>query len=484
MESNKSVLKVTTLLGGVQGLNVLLTVVRTKLVAWFLGPEGIGLNSIYNQVRELLHTTSNLGLDVSGIRGISASYEQYLQSESETEKTAAQANIDSQVSILRSWIMLLAALGALMCMVIATPLSLFTFHSYSHASDFIILAPAVAFSTISCGELVVLRAIRRLKAVALVSTLNVVAGIVVTIPIYWAWHIDGVLMALLAFCLVQMIIVMSFSYRYSRPTFSFRSSHLKKGLPMFSLGLSFVVSGIMASGMDLLIQAHINGIGSEYSVGLYKAGYTITATYAGLVFTAFDSDYLPRLSGVVNDLRLRCQTVCQQLEIVLLLIGPILVIMAFALPIIIPMLYTNEFVEVIPMVQIAVISILFRAIYLPAAYLPLAAGHSRIYLFIQFVGALDLLLVIVGYDIWGLWGAGLGLVGGNFIDMVLVHFFARYKYGIRLTVRFFRMMLFYAAIVMVTYGITTTVTGLCYWLIGVVLVAVSSLFSLYQYKRL
>ena len=35
-----NILKYTGIFGGVQGINILVGVVRTKLVTWLLGPEG------------------------------------------------------------------------------------------------------------------------------------------------------------------------------------------------------------------------------------------------------------------------------------------------------------------------------------------------------------------------------------------------------------------------------------------------------------
>ena len=40
----KNIFKATTLFGGVQGLNILLNLARTKLVAIFLGRVGVGLS--------------------------------------------------------------------------------------------------------------------------------------------------------------------------------------------------------------------------------------------------------------------------------------------------------------------------------------------------------------------------------------------------------------------------------------------------------
>ena len=103
-----NVLKAISLLGGVQGLNILLNLIRTKIVAVLLGPTGVGLNGIYNETRELLHSTTNLGLDVSGVRGISKSYEEWQNATDENTRSKCLENIDSEVRLLRSWVLLLA----------------------------------------------------------------------------------------------------------------------------------------------------------------------------------------------------------------------------------------------------------------------------------------------------------------------------------------------------------------------------------------
>ena len=41
------ILKYTGLFGGVQGLNVLIGIVRNKLVAVLLGPQGVGLTLLF-----------------------------------------------------------------------------------------------------------------------------------------------------------------------------------------------------------------------------------------------------------------------------------------------------------------------------------------------------------------------------------------------------------------------------------------------------
>ena len=47
-DSYSHILRYTGLFGGVQGLNILVGIVRNKLVAMILGPDGMGLISLFN----------------------------------------------------------------------------------------------------------------------------------------------------------------------------------------------------------------------------------------------------------------------------------------------------------------------------------------------------------------------------------------------------------------------------------------------------
>ena len=67
-------------------------------------------------------------------------------------------------------------------------------------------------------------------------------------------------------------------------------------------------------------------------MGLYNAGYMITLTYAGMVFSAMESDYFPRLSGVNQDIKATNETVNKQMEVSLLLLSPMLAALIMSLP--------------------------------------------------------------------------------------------------------------------------------------------------------
>lgn len=467
-----SILKATSLLGGVQMINILLNLLRTKAIAILLGPSGVGLNGIYNETRELIHTTTNLGLDISGVRGISQAFEQNDKEE-----------IDRQVTLLRTWVLLFALFGTLLCSLIAMPLSRFTFGDYNHTWDFVFLSPAVGFSTITCGEMAVLKGLRQLKSLATVSIINVVIAIVISLPIFYFWGLSGVLPALVICTLLWAIAALAFGIKANSFHFFTKSKQMKGSNILLGIGITFVICEIIDHIAKLSVQSYLNNNASLEMVGLYNSCRTMTLTYAGMVFSAMDQDYFPRLSGVVKDMVERTVILTKQLDVTLMIITPMLVAFIVIMPVIVPLLLSGEFNAIIPMAQIIAASLIFRGIYLPNAYLPLAAGDSKVYFSLNVIGALNTFWIILGYKLGGLIGMGIAMFGENLIDVLMVMFISKWKYKISLPSKTKSMIIFGCLFMFVTYSLSHLLEGWSYWLVGALLIAVSVWYSLKNYKE-
>ena len=70
-DSYSHVLKYTGIFGGVQGLNIVIGLVRNKLIALLLGPSGMGLASLFNSSINFVSQATNLGISFSAVKNIS-----------------------------------------------------------------------------------------------------------------------------------------------------------------------------------------------------------------------------------------------------------------------------------------------------------------------------------------------------------------------------------------------------------------------------
>ena len=66
-DSYSHVLKYTGIFGGVQGLNIAVSLVRNKLIAVLLGPNGMGLVSLFNTTVNFISQATNFGISFSAV---------------------------------------------------------------------------------------------------------------------------------------------------------------------------------------------------------------------------------------------------------------------------------------------------------------------------------------------------------------------------------------------------------------------------------
>ncbi len=414
------VLKYTGIFGGVQGLNILVGIARTKFAALLLGPSGMGLVSLFNSTISFMSQATSLGLSFSAVKHISEIFD-----------SGDTARISHFIKVVRVWSLLTAMAGMVLCAVLGPLLSDYTFAWGDHTLHFMLLSPVVGMMAITGGEAAILKGAHKLRALAVIQVLCVVASLVISVPVYFFFGMQGIVPVLLLVAMADMAFTLRYSYRYYPLSLSGGRSVVREGLPMLRLGVAFVLTGIMGSGTEVVIRSFLNVNAGLDVVGLYNAGYVLTITYAGLVFSAMETDYFPRLSAVHKDLAAATLTVNRQIEVSLLIISPMLALLVAALPLLMPALYSGSFSPVVPMAQVAALSMYFKAVSLPVEYMTLAHGDSLAYFVLE--GIYDVVvvaLIIWGFGRWGLFGTGVALTIAHAIDllMALAYTHARYRY--------------------------------------------------------
>ena len=463
------ILKYTGVFGGVQGLNILMGLVRNKLVALLLGPEGMGLASLFNTTTNFISQSTNLGLSFSAVTRISAVFE-----------THDEAQMTQAVKTVRAWSLLTALVGMLVCVLAGPLLSEYTFSWGNHTLHFILLAPAVGLMAITGGETAILKGARRLRSLAVIQVYAVIASLLVSVPVYYLFGQSGIVPVIVLLALVMMLLTIRHSYRLYPLRLRGSKGVLGDGLNMVRLGVAFVVAGAMGSGAEMFVRSYLNVHGDLETVGLYNAGFILIVTYASMVFSAMETDYFPRLSSLGDDVARLNQMVNRQIEVSLLIVSPMLAALIIGLPVLIPLLYSHDFLPVIAMAQVAVFSMYLKALSLPVGYITLAKGDSVAYMVLE--GCYDVLfvaLLVVGYQWWGLYGAGVALSISYLSDLALVGGWAAWRYHYRVS----GPVMYYAAI-QLSLGVAVYLVSLLdhpwlYWSLGSLLCLVSLLISLY-----
>lgn len=466
--SYSHILKYTGIFGGVQGLNILIGLVRNKLVAMILGPMGMGVVALFTSTVKLVGDATNLGLPMSAVRDISEAYE-----------SGDERRTQRLIAVFRMWSAMTAAFGMLLCIVLSPLLNAWTFSFGNHILHFVYLSPVVALTTLTACEMALLKATRRLHDIAVISIYSVVAALVISVPVYYFFGMSGVIPVLVFVAFAQSVITLCFSFRQYPLRFSFNAAYFREGAGLVRLGLAFVAGCVFGSAAEFTIRSYLNYVAQVEVVGLYNAAYMMIVTYAGMIFTAMETDYYPRLSAIPSVGSELNDTVNKQIEVSLVLLSPMLLFFVVYMPVLLPLLFSSKFMPVLPMLQIAAMSMYARALFLPIEYISLSRADSFSYLFVEFFSyAMLVVSVIVGYNYYGLIGTGVGMTLTGFGELLMVLLFYRVKYKFSLSRRALKIVCVQLVLGVAAYAASHVGNALCYWGVGSLLCVVSVAYSL------
>lgn len=466
----RHVLKFTGIFGGVQGLNIIVGLVRNKLVAVLLGPNGMGLSSLFNTTVNFISQATNLGISFSAVKHTSELFD-----------SGNEAAICHFVKVVRVWSLLTALFGMFVCIVAGPMLSSHTFAWGDHTLHFILLAPAVGLLAITGGETAILKGARQLRSLAVIQIYTVLLALVLSTPLYYLFGQKAIVPVIVLIALASMLLTVRHSYKLYPLQLHGAKGVLGEGMEMVRLGVAFMIAGIMGSGAEMIIRSFLNVSSDLDVVGLYNAGYVLTITYASMVFSAMETDYFPRLSAVPRqDIFNQNQTVNRQIEVSLLIVAPMLSALIVFLPVLVPLLFSSKFVPMVPMAQATVLAMYIRAVSLPVSYLTLARGDSAAYMLLEAVyDVVVVMLVVYGYRHGGLLGTGIALTVSYVFNIIMVGTYAYIRYRFRFSVQVLHYAAIHLSLGFCVYIISQVERPLTYWTLGLLLSTVSLLISLY-----
>ncbi len=427
------VLKFMGVFGSVQGLKLLVSLVRNKLSSYLLGTTGFGLLAIYSSITEFVTNACNCGIPINTTQKASELYED-----------ARPQEMADFVCTIRTWTVWTAVAALVLSLLLSPVLSYFFFeHEWDHVGEVAMLTPVVIAYLLAECECSLLKGMRQLRSVATIESVVAITTLAGTIPFYYYWGLKGIIVALIVSTGISAVVHFRFSTRlvpYRIRPFSLEV--MRRGWPFIRRGLPYVVSGIATSAATMAVPLIILTSGTVDDVGLYRAAFALMAGYAGMTFVALEADYYPRLSSTHNHPERMNRCVNQQIEVCVLLIAPLLILLTLFLPQIIRLLNTGQFMSMIVMATCAAFYTFFRAIMLPVAYIPLAWGKSRVYLAVELAyNVVFCLLVWAGWTLGGLVGIGVSLSAAALYDVLVVLLVYGRLYGCRLSASTLRLSL-------------------------------------------
>lgn len=469
------ILKSTTIIGGSSVINVVFKIIQSKLAAIFLGPTGVGLMGALNSILGVANTISGMGLSTSGVREIA-----------QAVNIGNKKEISNIVSSFKILAIGFGVIGSILLFILRKPISQFTFGNLENATTIGFISLALFFFILSSTQLTLLRAMSHIGDLARVNIFAVIISTIFALPIFYFLRLNGIGL----FILINAMITFLFSWFYTRKLSIVATTKkayeiIRKSKSMLTLGVGFMVASITTTATTYLVNTIIiQKIGLDAS-GLFQASSSLSNVYVGFILGAMGTDFFPHLSTIAEDNKKTTELINAQTKVGLILASPgILAVFALG-PIIINILYSNQFINAFEILRWQALGTFLRVISWPLSYLILAKGKIKLMVFAEFsTNLLYIACVWFGISFWGIKGIGIAFlvlyIYHVLINSIIGKYLSDFNWSKSNLALAFNLLL----IILVGFGISFFLQNLWAIVLGMTLTLITAFISLRNIAKL
>ena len=416
---NAGIMKVAGMIGSLQMVNILCSIMRAKLIALWIGPVGVGLFGVYNSALEMIALVAQMGIRPSAVRELGK---------------ADHRSVSRIVVAVRRTALLLGLAGALRTLCFSPLLSRISFGDTSRWWGFAWLSVAILLMALNNAEGAVFQGLRRFRKLARCSMAGSVGGFLVSVPLFYWLRVDSIVPSILAYVVCTWLAMGFYREKVPAPTDGFpRQERYAISRRLVTFGAYLTVMGVMNYGITYLFLAYLRAVSDDVTIGYFQAGSTFVNRYGSLVLTALAMEYLPRLSAHAHSPRRTGLMVSNQIFLSTIALAGVLSFLAALSPMILRLFYSSEFMPVLPFLVLAGGATLLKGVSWCMAVEMMARGDGRTFLVTELVsGGLHLALSIAGFRLGGFIGLGIGYVVWYGLYTLMVWLVYRFRYGLRL----------------------------------------------------
>ena len=472
--SYRQIMKATSIFGGVQVFNIIITIVRSKFVAIWLGPAGMGIMGLLTSTLGLISSITNFGLGTTAVRDIS-----------EANTSGNRERIAKTLSVFRTLVWGTGLLGMIVVIVLSPLLSQLTFGNYDYTVAFVILSVTLLIQQQTSGQTALLQGMRQIKWMAKAGIYSSLAGLLTTLPLYYFYGEQGIVPALVLTAMIVYGVQYYFSHKIKIQTKLVPVKEaIERGKPMMRLGFMLSLSGLATILASYVLRIFISRIGGVMDVGLYNAGFAIIGTYVGMIFTAMGADYYPRLSGVNQEKEKYNELINHQSETALLILSPLICGFLIFINFGVVLLYSQKFLPIVELIHFSILGVYFQALSWSMGFLILAKGDSKSFFWNEFATSIyTLLFNCLGYYFDGLRGLGISFLISYSLHFVQIYFFIKIKYGFAYNSTLPKILLLQIPLGLLCFAVYYFTDGWVTYFLGSLLILFSAMISLYRMNK-
>jgi O-antigen/teichoic acid export membrane protein len=430
--SYRSITKAIGLFGGVRIFQILINVIKLKLIAVLLGPLGMGISGLITSATGIISSLTGFGLETSAVRNVSQAY-----------SSGDDNQIGNTISVLRKLILLTGLLGTLITFILSKYLSIWSFGNTDYTVVFQFISVTLFLDQLCIGRSVLMQGTFHYKFIAKTTIFSNLFSLIVAIPLFYFWGFNGIYVDLITTSTIKLCV----SWYYSRQIPIIKivktiKESIIEGRGMLSLGIAIALSGVINTGSVYLVRLFISNYGGVSDVGLYTAGFTISNGYVGIILNAMGTDYSPRLSSMANNIKSFNETINHQNLLLCILMAPLIILFIVFIKILILLFYSSSFLAICNMLEWIMFGMILRTISWCMSFSLIALGDSKLFFINELITtSTSVLLSMVGFRYFGFLGIGYAFCITYLLYSIQLYFICRRKFGFRFSLDSYKIML-------------------------------------------
>lgn len=415
--ASTAIVKAMGLFSGVKMVAIICSLIRNKLIAWLIGPAGLGLVIIYNSIVDLVSVASRLSVDQSALRNIAGS---------------SRDEYPRIVGILIRWSVVLGIAGSIVMLAASPLLSLWSFGTTDRWPVFCMLAIVPFCLTMSSSLISVNQGLRRFGDAAKGSMAGAVLGLIVAVPLIIFLRVDSIEWIIIGYGLSGIVGAVIFRARLPKISLKVREVY-HGGAEFIRLGVKMTIAAVAVYVANYIFVVFMNHYASTSVLGMYQAGYTIVNTYVNLILTGIWMEYYPRLAAQTHSPRRMSLSASHEMAVTMWILMPFLCAFVTFGDLAIRIIYSSAFLDVLPYITFGSIGIVLRASSWSMSYIILASGDGNTYIITEILSAaVGLGLSIAGFVLGGFIGLGLSYIAWYAFYTALIAVVCHRRYGIHI----------------------------------------------------
>ncbi|MGY6704801.1 O-antigen translocase [Roseinatronobacter sp.] len=409
--------KAVSVIGSAKVLSIAFGLVKMKVAAVLLGPAGVGLIGLFQQLTGTVSTLFGMGLDKSGTRQIANARVSHSERKLATVRRA-----------LFWGTICLALAGAVFLFLARDLVATHLLRAPLQRAELGWLAVGVALTVGAASQQALLNGLRQIRELAQITVLTGAVSAVIAIGAMVLWREYAVIVFVLASPLASFVLGHVFVARL--PQTEVRPSPARdvaaEFTTMLRLGSTIMLAALVVAAGHLAVRTLIQReLGAE-ALGLFTAAWLISQYYIGFLYTAITMDYYPRLTAAMGNKQEACRIINEQTEIGLLFAAPLFLGMMALAPYAMLLLYSKEFMPATDTLRWFILGDILKTVAHPLGFALLAAGAGWTYFYARLFGiAVFIVAVAVLMPRLGTAGAGIAYLMMYVVYLPVVLFLVR-----------------------------------------------------------